>query len=1723
MKRNRELIGILILTAQIVLPAAGLAATVDICSDITADTTWTSDNVYTIQGCHISIRAGATLTIQPGTVVKLRNTSAYSYGLINVYGGLTAVGTPEAPVVFTSLRDDGYGGDTNGDGSATKPAKGNWGRIVVLGSGTATFRDAVLAYGGVGYEFGRYYILYAEAGTTVSLERTTVTESYGTGIRSEGNGIDLADCDITNNYGSGFAYNGVAARDLTIRDSRFTGNGWPGGITFNTTVPPRLTMRDNTVTGNGVNGFDVGGTIGGTTTWEIRNSAPLTLYGGNLTVSPAGSLTLLAGTILKAATVNWGGGMIAVQGELRALGTPLEPVVLTSFQDDAHGGDTNGDGTSTGSRRQWRYLSFAAGSRGTISHAFIGYAGWCMECANATVYVDRAQVSFDHTTITGGDACALWVTEAAPVLRACSLYGNRPSGVYSGIVSQPGGSRLLVDARSCWWGDPSGPYNGTANPTGTGSGVSSGVVFVPWVTDPADMEGATAGVEILAPWRFSPGDRIGYSLTYSTLVPVRDAVLVAYLPEAALLVDDGGGIHMREGDLVFWKLGDLAAGARGTRSLAVQTAWGLPLDFTDSLTAVLGGRGLPTSPPAFDLEKFLTYVPAPPGTGEDLSSDDIEAELAANPAFKALVDQARADDYWLVQGKHRGDGEERYTVLTLLRSPGKGAMRLFRRHLDGVTLRVAATADHVEVVDTWGDGVRLDVESGAATAFGPDPGPLASAADADSDPPRPRCNPPVPVEHRQRCMKNCVKFKFGFWFVKKIIPAVDFADKSSGCAKLLLALQEGEDPTEDFFGCLENWERLEKNAPGWAEFKDFQMCAYNCWGGCQEDVEKWYCTEDDYSAGEEQSWVTRWLNPAYQECGRAYTRTRCVDGDWMLPETLYCDRGEIAVEDYEDEEGRPCVPSDSEAARHCRRNRPAKDPNEKSGPPGDVLAGAAMPYVIDYENVGEGDAHGVYITDVLDPALDEGSIVATGDPVYFPASRTLIWDVGHLPPKGEEGSKGTVSFSASLRPEAGPGTMVANRATVFFPSVPEETPTNVVTNLVALLAADPLELATSAGTPLSFALTGRGPAPLSFEVTRKPGFGDLTGTPPSLTYSPMDGFTGRDVFTFRVARGETTGSPAQVAITVTPRPDDDQPPVVLATLPQAGRDVDNAFRTPPHGDALGPVFPPLLLVELDEELDPDTTSGALVLTGPGGLTRNITVSYDASTRQVIGTMREPWVLGTHTATLAGTVADLRGNALGTPHVWSFRVVPAPGENRAPNAVDDVAATPEDTPVTIAPLANDTDPDGDAITLVGSTPPAHGSVAVGEAGLTYTPATDWWGTDSFSYTVSDPWGGSAGATVTITVTPVNDPPVADGKGTATPEDTPVTITLTARDADGDPLTYQVVEGPFHGALTGVPPVLTYTPGPDYHGPDSFTFNARDDDGPGAGAVVTIAVAPVNDPPVAAADGFTTSTDRTLTVPPPGLLANDTDVDGGALTAVAAEGPDHGILALEADGSFTYTPAAGFSGEDGFTYRASDGTTLSAEAAVTITVHDPFLFGDTFSDGTRKGDPHWVKNSGAWSVDARKRYQALSTSKPNLSTVKPAFLGPLTAGRITAKVMMRRLKAKGQNAMVLFAFRSARAYRYVQLVPGEVRIGQVGNFGGTAAGVAARRTLSAIKTGRVYPVSVDLGAGGQVAVTIPGAGSLSHDFPLAVPGGVGVGSLRNGGQFDDVGVFDATVIP
>lgn len=288
-------------------------------------------------------------------------------------------------------------------------------------------------------------------------------------------------------------------------------------------------------------------------------------------------------------------------------------------------------------------------------------------------------------------------------------------------------------------------------------------------------------------------------------------------------------------------------------------------------------------------------------------------------------------------------------------------------------------------------------------------------------------------------------------------------------------------------------------------------------------------------------------------------------------------------------------------------------------------------------------------------------------------------------------------------------------------------------------------------------------------------------------------------------------------------------------------------------------------------------------------------------------------------------------------------------NNPPTAKADTFQTPEDEPlIEDAPgvLANDADPNGDTLSASAISDVSNGSLTLSEDGsLEYVPNEDFNGTDGFTYRIEDESGVADTASVTIHISPINDPPVAAADSFMTQEDSalvvePPGVLGNDSDVDDTSLSASLVAGPENGSLTfDSDGSFEYVPAPDFNGEDSFMYEAVDDSSAADTASVTIAILPINDPPVANADSFETTQDSTLTVAAPGVLANDTDVDGDTLAATLVSSVSNGSLTLQEDGSFGYVPASGFSGEDSFAYKAVDDSSAADTASAYITVRPP----------------------------------------------------------------------------------------------------------------------------------------------------------------------------------------
>ena len=252
------------------------------------------------------------------------------------------------------------------------------------------------------------------------------------------------------------------------------------------------------------------------------------------------------------------------------------------------------------------------------------------------------------------------------------------------------------------------------------------------------------------------------------------------------------------------------------------------------------------------------------------------------------------------------------------------------------------------------------------------------------------------------------------------------------------------------------------------------------------------------------------------------------------------------------------------------------------------------------------------------------------------------------------------------------------------------------------------------------------------------------------------------------------------------------------------------------------------------------------------------------------------------------------------------------------------------------LANDTDTEANPLTAVLVSDVASGTLILDEDGsFTYQPAANFNGEVTFTYKANDGNSDSNVATVTLTVTAVNDAPVVtDIPGETIAEGGSfATISLDDYVSDVDDADAEMSWG-YSGTtsllvnINATTRVATISaPDGDWSGAETITFTATDPDLLFDADDALFTVNPVNDAPVAVADAYDTAEDTLLTVDAPGVLGNDSDAEADPLTAVLVDNVASGTLSLAADGSFTYEPAADFNGDVTFTYKANDGTSDS----------------------------------------------------------------------------------------------------------------------------------------------------------------------------------------------------
>ena len=441
---------------------------------------------------------------------------------------------------------------------------------------------------------------------------------------------------------------------------------------------------------------------------------------------------------------------------------------------------------------------------------------------------------------------------------------------------------------------------------------------------------------------------------------------------------------------------------------------------------------------------------------------------------------------------------------------------------------------------------------------------------------------------------------------------------------------------------------------------------------------------------------------------------------------------------------------------------------------------------------------------------------------------------------------------------------------------------------------------------------------LRYSVFYSPSHGTVTVDPATgtFTYTPNANFNGSDSFTLQADDGHGYGALSTVQIQVAPAND----------APVAA---DQSLSTFEDTRVNGTVSA--------SDLDGDTLSFSISGTPSHG-----TVVLNSATGNFTYTPSSGYTGGD---SFVIRVSD--GHDGTSASAISIDVIAI---NHVPVANNDSATLDQDSSVVIAVRGNDVDPDGDSLTITGVTQGASGSVVIDviTGNPIYTPNAGFSGHDAFTYTINDGQGGSATATVNVTVNalPTNEAPVAaadtvdvaEGGTATTLNGGAISVLANDSDPEGNPLSAVLVTGPAHGTLTfNANGTFSYTHDGSKTTSDSFSYRANDGTSSGNVVSVNIAVTPVNDAPIAHDDYYTINEDQALQLAFPlnALTVNDTDPDGDAIWVYAVGNPSHGSFAI-VGGSLVFTPAANFHGAASFSYSIVDTESATSTATVHIEV-------------------------------------------------------------------------------------------------------------------------------------------------------------------------------------------
>ena len=731
-------------------------------------------------------------------------------------------------------------------------------------------------------------------------------------------------------------------------------------------------------------------------------------------------------------------------------------------------------------------------------------------------------------------------------------------------------------------------------------------------------------LSVRAAYFIVPGEEITDVIQYDNNVGItlEDAIAVYQLPGYFTYVSaTKGGMFHEEEKQVYWMLGNLSPNEKGYLSVKVRVPWGIPNHTKLSMYADIAARNIPSS---VNVDDYLAYTPVEVVSETNLTGGQISQLLSSDPELKNNYDHALSLGYvfdQVTQEVSFSDGSS--VVILAMIDPEEYGPVFLKKVGDSVFMEKYGESSSTYSLFKKDGGYRINLYDGSSTPWGT----WAEAHDESLAPLGTR------AEGISQAINNCVSV-----CIAQTVPEWNdyIKDKFKGsirktCLLCQASLNRGKRDPDACSYCAREYLAVHR------EKRDLQYGEKiaPCVEDCERQSGKWQCVKDQIhsfcssldpildildigftgriNVGAEvyncvvDTTGSRWVKDTgksrkcYEEIGEFCTVTPPPAHCYKCPPASLNQYGAMrAVGFY--------CPRYATPTR--RETESGGDPNAKSvDVSGQVIPGQKLTYTIEYENVGEGAAYGVFIMDELDPNLDETSLVINNGGTYSNASRLLSWDIGTLASK----AKGSVTFSVNVKNGLPSGTEITNYADVYFPSVPEITPTNAVVNIVKTIAADPLTIEALSEEPTSITLTGRdsGSKALTYKVTLDPPYGTLEGKPPKLTYTSMEEFSGQDEFYYVVNNGIIDSDPARVVVKVSPNPFDTRPPRVRDTYPKADTASVHVSDIARSTDPL--TYIPTITATFSEPVDSEsiTTSTFTV----GGLTG--TVGYNEVTRTAV--------------------------------------------------------------------------------------------------------------------------------------------------------------------------------------------------------------------------------------------------------------------------------------------------------------------------------------------------------------------------------------------------------------------------------------------------------------------------------------------------------------------------